>query len=151
MFSRKYLLLDIMHMKSFGDILINLVLTFFGAILGYGKIVILGEENIFYCIWVVVLLDWGFGTTKAIFIEKNFETRKALKLVWYGSAYSCIAFTVLSIEDAHDSAFWLSEAIVFPLMFFQLLSALKNAALSGIIKQETMLKILSNIDKYKEQ
>lgn len=102
------------------------------------------------CIGFVVFLDWVFGTIRALFIDENFLTKKALKLVWYLGAYSLIAFTVLTIELAHPSAFWLSEAIILPLMIFQLISAVKNAALCGIIKQETLLRILSNVDKYKE-
>ena len=43
----------------------------------------------------------------------------------------------------------MSETIIIPFMVFQLISALKNASMAGLIKMEELNKILDRIDKHK--
>ena len=53
------------------------------------------------------------------------------------------------IEKGFVGAGWLSEVIVIPFMVLQLISALKNASMAGLIKTEELNKILDRIDKHK--
>ena len=46
------------------------------------------------------------------------------------------------IEKGFVGAGWLSEVIVIPFMVLQLISALKNASMAGLIKTEELNKIL---------
>jgi phage-related holin len=60
-----------------------------------------------------------------------------------------ILATVLSIEKGYPSAFWLSEAIIMPILVFQVISILKNAGLLGILPKGLLTEMLEKIDKYK--
>ena len=53
------------------------------------------------------------------------------------------------IEKGFVGAGWISEVIVIPFMVLQLISALKNASMAGLIKTEELNKILDRIDKHK--
>jgi hypothetical protein len=97
---------------------------------------------------VVVVSDWVMGTILAL-KNKVWHTRKAIKIIYYIFAYSTILFTVLAVEKAHPSAFFLSETIIMPILVFQIISTLKNASLIGFIPQGLLLNILNNIDSYK--
>ena len=53
------------------------------------------------------------------------------------------------IEKGFIGTGWLSETIIAPFIIFQLISALKNASMSGLIKNELLNIILDKIDKHK--
>ena len=53
------------------------------------------------------------------------------------------------VEKGFTGAGWMSETIIIPFMVFQLISALKNASMAGLIKMEELNKILDRIDKHK--
>jgi phage-related holin len=53
------------------------------------------------------------------------------------------------IERGFKGTGWLSETIIVPFMIFELISALKNASMSGFIKNDQLNKILDLIDKHK--
>ena len=53
------------------------------------------------------------------------------------------------VEKGFAGAGWLSEVIIVPFMLLQLISALKNASMAGLIKMEELNKILDRIDKHK--
>jgi hypothetical protein len=53
------------------------------------------------------------------------------------------------IERGFQGTFWLSETICAPFILFQLISALKNAARAGLIKNELLQIILEKIDQHK--
>ena len=53
------------------------------------------------------------------------------------------------IEKGFSGTGWLSEVIIVPFMILQLISALKNASMAGLIKMELLNKILDHIDKHK--
>jgi len=97
---------------------------------------------------VVVVADWVMGTILAL-KNNEWRTKKAIKIVYYIFAYSTILFTVLAVERAHPSAFFLSETIIMPILVFQIISTIKNASLIGFIPQGLLLNILTNIDSYK--
>ena len=53
------------------------------------------------------------------------------------------------IEKGFDGTGWLSEVIVVPFMVLQIISALKNASMAGLIKTDELNKILDRIDNHK--
>ena len=57
---------------------------------------------------------------------------------------------VLAIEKAFPSAFWLSEAIIMPILTFQIISMVKNLIILGVVNNSLAKQLFSNIDKYKE-
>ena len=56
---------------------------------------------------------------------------------------------ILMIEKGFEGTSWLSETICAPFILFQLISALKNAARAGFIRNELLTLILKKIDKHK--
>lgn len=53
------------------------------------------------------------------------------------------------IEKGFTGTGWLSEVVVVPFMILQLISALKNASMAGLIKTSDLNQILDRIDKHK--
>ncbi|CAI8196752.1 MAG: Uncharacterised protein [Arcobacter lacus] len=53
------------------------------------------------------------------------------------------------VEKGFAGTSWLSEVVVVPFMILQLISALKNASMAGLIKTEELNKILDRIDNHK--
>ena len=53
------------------------------------------------------------------------------------------------VEKGFTGTGWLSEVVVVPFMILQLVSALKNASMAGLIKTEELNKILDRIDNHK--
>ena len=53
------------------------------------------------------------------------------------------------VEKGFAGTGWLSEVVVVPFMILQLISALKNASMAGLIKTEELNKILDRIDNHK--
>jgi len=53
------------------------------------------------------------------------------------------------VEKGFTGVGWLSEVTIVPFMILQLISALKNASMAGLIKMEELNKILDRIDKHK--
>lgn len=141
-------ILSIAHLRSIEEFIFNLIITSFSFILGYSQLIVLDNSNLFMGVVVVVVSDWVMGTILAL-KNKVWRTRKAIKIVYYIFAYSIILFTVLAVEKAHPSAFFLSETIIMPILVFQIISTLKNASLIGFIPQGLLLNILNNIDSYK--
>lgn len=141
-------ILSIAHLRSIEEFIFNLIITSFSFILGYSQLIVLDNSNLFMGVVVVVVSDWVMGTILAL-KNKVWHTRKAIKIVYYIFAYSTILFTVLAVEKAHPSAFFLSETIIMPILVFQIISTLKNASLIGFIPQGLLLNILNNIDSYK--
>ena len=130
--------------------LINLSATIIASLLAYMQVIIIDNINMFVAIFWVVLLDFVFGVIRAIKRHK-FETRKAMKIVYYLSTYWAVLFVVLSIEKAHPAAYWVSEAIILPILIFQVISALKNAAEIGLIPNGLLKELLKNIDRHKNR
>ena len=121
----------------------------FGAITAQWIDMLIDAQNQFIAIFFVVFLDAIFGIAKA-FKLKNFETKKTFKAVFMLVAFWLLLATVLTIEKGFPFASFLSEAILLPILLFQLISTLKNMQLVGLINNTVLKKILSNIDKHKE-
>lgn len=110
---------------------------------------IINAQHQFFAIFFVVVLDALFGIAKA-FKLGNFETKKTFKAIYMLVGFWGLLATVLTIEKGFPFASFLSEAILLPILLFQLISALKNMHLLGLIENSTLTKILQNIDKHKE-
>lgn len=107
------------------------------------------NKHQFIAILFVVLLDAFFGIAKA-FKLGNFETKKTFKAIFMLVGFWLLLATVLTIEKGFPFASFLSEAILLPILLFQLISTLKNMHLVGLLNNDALAKILSNIDKHKE-
>lgn len=141
---------SIAHVRSVKEFLANALITVVAFVFGYFKVICLDNQNLFIAIAVVVIVDWIFGVVLS-FKNQAFETQKALKIIYYLCAYWLILFAVLSIEKGYPSAFWLSEAIIMPILTFQIISMVKNLILLGIVNNSLAKEMFKNIDKYKEK
>ncbi|NKI28267.1 phage holin family protein [Arenibacter sp. 6A1] len=121
-----------------------------GAILSDLIAHLLDHKYQFLAIAAVVILDSVFGMAKALYL-KNFETQKTFKSVFRLVAFWGLLATVLVIEKGFPFASFLSEAILLPILLFQVISILKNMNIVGLISNETVTRMLENIDKHKLQ
>jgi len=121
----------------------------FGALFSDWVQILLDAQDQFFAILLVVLLDAFFGIAKA-FKMGNFETKKTFKAVFMLVGFWFLLATVLTIEKGFPFASFLSEAILLPILIFQLISTLKNMQLLGLINNKVLMRILQNIDKHKE-
>jgi len=142
------LLIDIFHLKNSDSVFIGLILSIIGAILGYFTNLITDNGYAFAAVAAVVGLDFIFGVINAV-KNNNFQTGKALKVVEYLFTYWLILAVTLSIELGFQGTQWMSEAIMIPILVFTLVSRKKNASLFGVLPKGLLLKILENIDSYK--
>lgn len=96
----------------------------------------------------VALLDGFFGIIAGIKRE-GFKTYKALKVLQTIVVWIIFLTTLLIIEQGYPGTEWLSETIIFPFIFFQVVSALKNATMAGFIEAKLLTQILDKIDLHK--
>ena len=93
----------------------------------------------------VVFIDGFFGIAAGIKRE-GFQTRKAVRVLQRASTWVAFLTVILMVEKGFEGTGWLSETIIIPFIILQLLSALKNASMVGIIKSTDLNKILDKID-----
>jgi len=146
----KTLIKGISHVNTIQDFVFNAMITFFSFILGYFRIICINNADLFIAIAIVVIVDWIFGIALAL-KNHNFETHKAMRIIYYLASYWLILTVVLAIEKGYPSAFWMSEAIIMPILTFQVISMIKNLILLGIITNSLAKEIFKNIDRYKEE
>ena len=96
----------------------------------------------------VLWLDGIFGIWAGVKRE-GFKTYKALKVTRNTFLWLIILTVILMVEKGFPGTSWLSEVIIVPFMVLQLISALKNASMAGLIKIEELNKILDRIDSHK--
>ena len=96
----------------------------------------------------VLWLDGIFGIWAGVKRE-GFKTYKALKITKNTFTWLAILTVILMVEKGFAGTAWLSEVVIVPFMVLQLISALKNASMAGLIKTEELNKILDRIDKHK--
>lgn len=142
----KSFIVSMLHVKTWTDVVINVMISMVTFFVTYACKFIQINEEIFIMITVVVLGDFFFGVMANL---KNFQTKKALKVIWYFVAYNLLAYIVLIIEKAHPSAFWLSETVIMPIMVFQMISILKNMRKAGVLPSSILDQILDKIDSHK--
>lgn len=97
----------------------------------------------------VIFMDGFFGIISGIKRE-GFKTYKALKILKTLTAWIVTLTVLLIVEKGFANTDWLSETVLIPLIVFQIISALKNAADGGFIKNEVLTKILEKIDQHKK-
>lgn len=146
----KELILSITHIRSVSDFIIGFCAAFLAATFGYFKILVIDNSSAFEAITWVIVIDFVVGVTLAVKNSK-FETQKALKIVYYFTTYFVLLAMVLKVEQGFPSAFWLSEAVMMPVLVFQVVSILKNLQLLGVINNALLVEILSKIDKHKNK
>ena len=110
----------------------------------------LGADNIdqYLAVVCVVFIDGFFGVIAGSKME-GFRTNKAIKVLQTLVVWVFLLTGILMIEKGFDGTSWLSETICAPFILFQLVSALKNAARAGFIRNELLTLILDKIDKHK--
>lgn len=143
------IVLDVYHVKTVPDMIMTFIATLFGAIFGYFNLIIVQNENAFQSMLFVLFLDWVAGMTLA-FKNGDFQTRKAIKIVYYVCGYGLVLSTVLSIEKGFDYAQWMTEAVMLPIITFTVIGSLKKLSILGILPKGVLLKITENIDNYKD-
>ena len=151
---------SILHLRNIYEAIANFIFIILGGILSHFNLLFFDNIDVFKAIFIVVSVDnllgqiIGFKTKVKSpngKLVSAWETRKALKGVWYLVGYSVIVATVLTIQKAFPDASFLTGAVVLPIMLFQLISILKSASLLHILPQGLFLKIMENIDNYKDQ
>ena len=96
----------------------------------------------------VVMLDGFFGIIAGIKRE-GFQPRKAIKVLYTLGVWVMFLTVLLSVEKGFPGTGWISETILLPFLVFQIISALKNASMSGFIKTALLNDILDRIDNHK--
>ena len=102
----------------------------------------------YLAIVAVVFIDGFFGVWAGTKLE-GFKTNKAISVVKTLIVWIVMLTGILMIEKGFQGTFWLSETICAPFILFQLISAMKNAARAGLIKNELLQVILEKIDQHK--
>ena len=96
----------------------------------------------------VVMADGFFGVIAGTKRE-GFQTFKALKVLKTLVTWIILLTTLLMVEQGFKGTSWLSETILVPFILFQLISALKNASMSGFIDIAALNSILDKVDLHK--
>ena len=96
----------------------------------------------------VVMTDGFFGVIAGTKRE-GFKTYKALKVLQTMVVWIIFLTTLLFIEKGFPGTGWLSETILLPFIIFQIVSALKNASMAGLIDGKLLVEILDKIDLHK--
>jgi phage-related holin len=107
------------------------------------------EKYQFLSIFLVVFTDMIFGIAKALNLG-NYETNKVFKGLWMITAFELLLAVLLLVEKGFPFASWLSEAVLLPIIVFEIISILKNMSILGLINNTVLSKILKNVDKHKE-
>ena len=93
----------------------------------------------------VVFIDGFFGIAAGIKRE-GFQTRKAVRVLQRAITWIAFLTVILMVERGFAGTSWLSETIIVPFIVLQLVSALKNASMVGIIKSTDLKNLLDRID-----
>jgi phage-related holin len=102
-----------------------------------------------YLALVAVVMTDGFFGVIAGTKNEGFKTFKALKVLRTLVVWIMFLTVLLVIEKGFPGTEWLSETILLPFIIFQLVSALKNASMLGLIEGKVLLEILDKIDLHK--
>jgi len=96
----------------------------------------------------VIFMDGFFGIISGTKRE-GFKTFKAIKVLKTLVTWVIMLTVLLMVEKGFSGTAWLSETVITPLIIFQLISSLKNAADAGFIKNELLTQVLKKIDQHK--
>jgi phage-related holin len=136
-----------MKMKSTLGLILSLTTTITFVCTYFGKLAMDNIEQ-YFAVVAVIFMDGFFGVIAGI-KKEGFRTYKAIKVLKNVFSWLVILTVILMIERGFKGTGWLSETIIVPFMIFELISALKNASMSGFIKNDQLNKILDLIDKHK--
>ena len=136
-------------MKTSLTIILSLTTTVAFLCAYFGKLAMDNIEQ-YFAVIALIFMDGFFGIIAGIRRE-GFKTYKALKVLRTVFTWLVILTVILMIERGFAGTSWLSETIMIPFMVFELISALKNASMSGFIKNDQLNQILDLIDKHKGQ
>ena len=120
----------------------------FGFILSYFMELTTTNNEQYLAVVAVVFLDGFFGMLAGVKRE-GFKTYKALKIIKSIFTWSLLLTVILMIEKGFMGTGWLSETLIAPFIVFQVISALKNASMAGLIKNELLNIILDKLDQHK--
>lgn len=109
----------------------------------------LDNADQYLAVVAVIFMDGFFGIIAGIKRE-GFKTYKALRILKTLTAWIITLTVLLIVEKGFSGTAWLSETVLVPLILFQIISSLKNAADAGHIKNEVLTKILEKIDQHKK-
>ena len=96
----------------------------------------------------VVMTDGFFGVIAGTKRE-GFKTYKALKILKTMVVWIIFLTILLVIQKGFPGTGWVSETILLPFIIFQIVSALKNASMAGLIDGKLLVEILDKIDLHK--
>jgi phage-related holin len=136
-----------MKMKSTLGLILSLTTTITFVCTYFGKLAMDNIEQ-YFAVVAVIFMDGFFGVIAGI-KKEGFRTYKAIRVLKNVFSWLVILTVILMIEKGFKGTGWLSETIIVPFMIFELISALKNASMSGFIKNDQLNKILDLIDKHK--
>lgn len=136
-------------MKTSLTVILSLTTTLAFVCAYFGKLAMDNIEQ-YFAIVALIFMDGFFGVIAGIKRE-GFKTYKALKVIRTVFTWLVILTVILMIEKGFAGTSWLSETVMIPFMIFELISALKNASMSGFIKNDQLNQILDLIDKHKGQ
>jgi phage-related holin len=108
----------------------------------------MGNFEQYLALIAVVFVDGFFGIIAGIKRE-GFKTFKAVKVLQRAITWVVLLTVILMVEKGFAGTSWLSETIIVPFILLQLISALKNASMSGYIQIGDLNKILDRIDPHK--
>lgn len=108
----------------------------------------IGNADQYLAVVAVIFMDGFFGIIAGTKRE-GFKTFKAIRVLKTLVAWIITLTVLLMVEQGFKGTSWLSETVLMPLIVFQLISALKNAADAGFIKNELVTQILKKIDQHK--
>ena len=135
-------------MKTSVSILLISISASMAFLCSYFLDLTMGNIEQFLAIAGVVLLDGFFGIIAGIKRE-GFKTYKALNVLKTLGVWWVILGAILAVEKGFTGSGWMSETIIIPFLIFQIVSAIKNASMAGLIKAELLNIILDKIDKHK--
>ena len=108
----------------------------------------MGNFEQYLALIAVVFVD-GFSGIIAGIKREGFKTFKAVKVLQGAITWVVFLTVILMVEKGFAGTGWLSETIIVPFILLQLISALKNASMSGFIHMTDLNKILDRIDPHK--
>ena len=135
-------------MKNTSFLAITATTTTMSFICSYFLELYMGNIEQYLALVAVVFIDGFFGVTAGIKRE-GFQTRKAVRVLQRAIVWVGFLTVILMVEKGFTGTAWLSETIIVPFIILQLISALKNASMSGFIKMEELNKLLDRIDNHK--
>jgi len=122
----------------------------FAFICSYFFNLAMNNSEQYLAVVAVIFMDGFFGIIAGTKRE-GFKTYKAVRILKTLTAWIVTLTVLIMVEAGFKGTSWLSETILIPLIIFQVISALKNAAQAGFIKNEALTSILDKIDKHKSE